>query len=136
MDLFDLARICIRRWYVLLPLILLAGLSSILAFVLTKPPYYSNAVIAITLPPTQIQAADNGVGVPRNGLVDAGGEEGEPRLWSSVRKGLSETFPDVKFINPSTFGSVHGRHEQEVIAALPGRLDEYGCDAVIVGIGA
>jgi hypothetical protein len=72
-DLFDVGRICIRRWHVVLPIILLAVLSSILVFALAKPVYYSNAVISIALPSVQVQSADPGVGVARNGLMDAGG---------------------------------------------------------------
>jgi hypothetical protein len=72
-DLFDVGMICIRRWYVFLPFILLAVLSSVLVFVLAKPSYYSNAVITISLPNTQVQSADPGIGVARNGLIDVGG---------------------------------------------------------------
>jgi hypothetical protein len=73
-DLFDVVKSCIRRWHVFLPIILVAGLASILIFVLMKPTYYCNMVIGFTLPPTQVQSAAPGsAGVPRNGLMDLGG---------------------------------------------------------------
>lgn len=73
MDLFDVAKSCIRRWYVVLSIILLAGLASIPLIVLARPTYYNSTVVGITLPAAQIQTAQPGIAVPRNGLVDAGG---------------------------------------------------------------
>jgi capsular polysaccharide biosynthesis protein len=72
-DLLDVGRICARRWYIFVPIMLLAVLASILTFFFTKPVYSSNAAISIALPSTHFEAADPGVGVPRNGLIDAGG---------------------------------------------------------------
>ena len=66
-------------------------------------------------------------------------------LWNYLYRGdlsfaiietfLKKQYPNIKFINFSAFGNVHGKNEREVIEALPGKLEEYGCDAVISGNG-
>jgi hypothetical protein len=54
-----------------------------------------------------------------------------------VEEVLSARYPGVKFVPYTSFGNIHGpRHGAEVIAALPDNLQEYGCDAVITGIGS
>jgi hypothetical protein len=52
-----------------------------------------------------------------------------------IEKLLKEQYPNIKFINYAAFGNTHGKNEREVIEALPRKLAEYGCDAVISGIG-
>jgi hypothetical protein len=73
MDLFDVARSCARRWYVFLPLLLLAAWFSYSAYTSVKPVYYSSAVLGISPPPTEVDHVDAGVARPRNGLLDIGG---------------------------------------------------------------
>lgn len=73
MDLFDVARACLRRWYVLLPLLLITGWVSHAAYTSVQPVYYSNAVIGLTPPSTRVDNSIPGVPVPRNGLLDIGG---------------------------------------------------------------
>lgn len=74
MDLFDVVRSCIRRWYVVLPLLLIAAWFGRHTYMSAKPVYYCQAVIGIAPPNTRVdQAAAPGAGVPRNGLLDAGG---------------------------------------------------------------
>jgi hypothetical protein len=74
MDLFDLVKSCVRRWYVVLPLLLLAAYFSHHIYTSVKPVYYSSAVIGVAPPNTRVdQAAAPGEGVPRNGLLDLGG---------------------------------------------------------------
>ena len=70
MDLFDVAKACIRRWYVFLPIVALAVVSPFLVRILVTPSYTSQAMIGLALPAMQPQAADP---LPRNGLMDAGG---------------------------------------------------------------
>ena len=70
MDLFDVVKACIRRWYVFLPIVVLAVLSSALVDMFAKPSYSSHAMITLALPAMQPQALDP---LPRNGLMDAGG---------------------------------------------------------------
>jgi hypothetical protein len=73
-DLFDVVRSCLRRWYVLLPLLLVTGAFSYHVYSSVKPAYYSNAVIGLTPPSTRNDANPIGGGeVPRNGLLDVGG---------------------------------------------------------------
>lgn len=73
MDLFDVGKICARRWYIFVPIIVLTVLASVSTFFLSNPVYSSNAAISIALPSTHFEPAAPGVGVARNGLVDAGG---------------------------------------------------------------
>lgn len=73
MDLFDVGRSCIRRWYVLIPLLIVTLWMSHSAYTSVKPVYYSNAVIGFAPPSNRIDQAEPGVAVPRNGLLDVGG---------------------------------------------------------------
>lgn len=73
MDLFDVVRSCIRRWYIVLPLLLIAAWFGHHVYASVKPVYYSNAVVGIAPPNSQVVVADPGVAVARNGLLDAGG---------------------------------------------------------------
>ena len=73
MDLFDVVRSCIRRWYVVLPLLLIAAWFGHHTYTSVKPVYYSNAVIGIAPPNTRVDQAAPGEAVPRNGLLDVGG---------------------------------------------------------------
>jgi hypothetical protein len=57
-------------------------------------------------------------------------------MFPLIRDQLSERFTDIKFVDASVFGRIHGRDEREVIAALPDKLHEYGVDAVISAVGA
>lgn len=47
MDLFDVIRSCARRWYVLIPLLLVVGWFSYDVYSSVKPVYYSSAVIGL-----------------------------------------------------------------------------------------
>lgn len=74
MDLFDVVRSCFRRWYVVLPLLIVAAWYSHHIYTSVKPVYYSQAVVGFVPPNTQqIQAPPDQYVVPRNGLLDAGG---------------------------------------------------------------
>ncbi|MFC1862177.1 hypothetical protein ACFLX6_02700 [Chloroflexota bacterium] len=53
-----------------------------------------------------------------------------------IEEALPRRYPGVKFVSYTEFGNTHDHlHEQEVINALPAKLKEYGCDAVISGNG-
>jgi hypothetical protein len=73
MDLFDLVKSCIRRWYVVIPLLIVAAWYSHHVYKSVQPVYYSNAVIGVTPPNMRIDQAAAGESVPRNGLLDVGG---------------------------------------------------------------
>ena len=54
-----------------------------------------------------------------------------------VEEALATQFPGIKFVDHAVFGNIHGpTGGLEVLAALPDKLSEYGCDAVITGIGS
>lgn len=57
-------------------------------------------------------------------------------MYALIREQLRQRYPDARFVDFSSFGNIHGQNEAEIIAALPQRLQELGCDAVITGIGA
>lgn len=73
MDLFDVLRSCARRWYVLIPLLLIVGWFSHSVYSAAKPVYYASAVIGISPPSVRIDDVPAGVPLPRNGLLDVGG---------------------------------------------------------------
>jgi hypothetical protein len=79
-DLFDVVRSCFRRWYVVLPLLLITAWFSHHVYSSVKPVYYSSAAISMAPPNMQVPIGDPGVAVPRNGLEDVGGATLIPNL--------------------------------------------------------
>lgn len=75
MDLFDVARSCIRRWYVFLPLLAIVAGYSHSIYNSAKPVYYSQAVIGLAPPSDKIYDYEPGVPQARNGLLDIGGAQ-------------------------------------------------------------
>jgi hypothetical protein len=72
-DMFDVARSCVRRWYVFLPLVLIVGWFSYSTYSQVKPVYYSYAVIGVAPPSVRVDDVGPGIPLPRNGLLDIGG---------------------------------------------------------------
>jgi hypothetical protein len=72
-DLFDVARSCFRRWYVIAPLLLITAWYCYNAYTSVKPVYYSSALLGLSVPSTRLDQTEPGVPVPRNGLLDIGG---------------------------------------------------------------
>jgi hypothetical protein len=70
MDLFDVGRACVRRWYVTLPLLLVTVLLSSLSYLSVETKYYGTTVLGVApaAPPNSPAA-----GGPSNGLMDTGG---------------------------------------------------------------
>ena len=58
------------------------------------------------------------------------------RIFPLIRAALGKRYPVIRFIEYDKFGDTHGPRQKEVLAALPGLLKQYGCDAVISGVGA
>jgi hypothetical protein len=56
-------------------------------------------------------------------------------IYEIVQKRLADQFPGIKFVSYDTFGNTHDKDEAKVLAALPGKLKDYGCDAVISAVG-
>ena len=56
-------------------------------------------------------------------------------MFPLIRASLSQRYRKVKFIEYGTFGNTHGPQENEIIATLAEKLRQYGCDAVISGVG-
>jgi hypothetical protein len=79
-DLFDVVRSCFRRWYVVLPLLLIALWFSHRVYNSAKPVYYSNAAVSVAPPNIQVPVGTPGAAVPRNGLEDVGGATLIPNL--------------------------------------------------------
>lgn len=71
MDLFDVVGACVRRWYVTLPLILVAGWFAFNSYNSVKQVYYTNTVIGLAGPNTQVVWDQKTL--PRNGLLETGG---------------------------------------------------------------
>jgi hypothetical protein len=72
-DLFDVVRACFRRFYVVLPLVVIAVWFAHGKYDSVKPVFYSNAVFALAQPSSQVPVVMPGQEILRNGLVDAGG---------------------------------------------------------------
>lgn len=76
MDLFDVSRIAVRRWWVTLPVIAIALFVAYSNYTAVKPVYISNASIALTAPSQKVVPAvraDGSTVQSSNGLADAGG---------------------------------------------------------------
>lgn len=73
MDLFDVVRSCFRRWYLVLPLLLITAWLSYHIYSAVKPVYYSNAVVSLAQPNSRLDQSQLGVPVPQNGLLESGG---------------------------------------------------------------
>jgi hypothetical protein len=56
-------------------------------------------------------------------------------IFPIVRESLSKRYPGIRFIEYPAFGNTHGPQETEIVANLPETLRQYGCDAVISGVG-
>jgi len=53
-----------------------------------------------------------------------------------IKKALLARYPKLKFVPYEAFGNIDDpNRESEVVKALPGKLTEYECDAVITGNG-
>lgn len=87
MDLFDVVKACFRRWYVLLPLLLITGWYSYNVYAGVKPVYYSQAIVGLAPPGYRVDTAPTGQPLPRNGLMDIGGA---PLLANMAALGLRE----------------------------------------------
>jgi hypothetical protein len=56
-------------------------------------------------------------------------------IFRIIRDELSAKFPGIRFISYDNFGNTHDKDEAKVLAELPAKLKEYGCDAVISAVG-
>jgi hypothetical protein len=74
-DLIDVIKSCLRRWYFLLPLLLMVVWYSHSIYSAAKPVYYANTVIGLAPPSVQVDDTQAGVPRPRNGLLDVGGAQ-------------------------------------------------------------
>lgn len=71
MDFFDVARICAKRWYVFLPLLLVTAWYTYSSYTSVKPVYYVSSVVSIA-PPNQ-RSSYSAQPAEVNGLLEAGG---------------------------------------------------------------
>ncbi len=76
MDLFDIFKACFRRWYVVIPILLITAWIAHKNYATVKQVYYSNAVVSVAPPNEQIPYNGDGSPVPLNGLMNAGGPTG------------------------------------------------------------
>jgi len=56
-------------------------------------------------------------------------------IFNILQKHLSVRYPGIDFVSYGNFGNIHDKEEARVLAELPAKLEEYGCDAVISGVG-
>lgn len=55
-------------------------------------------------------------------------------VFELLEEGLKQRFPGIRFVSWREFGSTHGGHEREALAALPQKLRDFGVDAVVSGM--
>lgn len=75
MDFNSVIWACLRRWYVMLPILAIAAWNAYGFYESVKPVYYANAVVGAASSNEQVQYSPNGLPVPRNGLLDIGGAQ-------------------------------------------------------------
>lgn len=73
MDLFDVLRSCLRRWYVTSPLLLISTWVGYHVYSSAPQVYYSSAVVGVSLPSSTVPYVEPGTPVAQNGLLQAGG---------------------------------------------------------------
>jgi hypothetical protein len=73
MDSFSLKRACVRRWYVIVPLLLMTAWYSHHFYGKVQPVYSAQTMIGLTATSLRVNQTESGAEVPRNGLLDVGG---------------------------------------------------------------
>jgi acyl dehydratase len=56
-------------------------------------------------------------------------------MFGLLEKVLGERYPCMRCVPFSAFGSTHGPNDEALLAELPTRLAELGCDSVISAVG-
>lgn len=56
-------------------------------------------------------------------------------IFPMLEQELAKRYPGSKFVSYKAFGPTHGAEEATVLAALPDKLKQNRCDAVISGVG-
>jgi hypothetical protein len=56
-------------------------------------------------------------------------------IFDTFERELAKRYPGIKFVSWREFGEIHGANEKEVLDALPEKLKQFNCDAVICGVG-
>ncbi len=56
-------------------------------------------------------------------------------IFPMIEEALAKRYPGLRFIGYEVFGATHGGAEAKTIAALPDKLKQNKCNAVISGIG-
>ncbi len=57
------------------------------------------------------------------------------QVFPALGKELARRYPGLKFVSYETFGSTLGGEEARTVAALPDKLRQNGCDAVVSAMG-
>ncbi|MFC2048005.1 hypothetical protein ACFLSK_01055 [Chloroflexota bacterium] len=57
------------------------------------------------------------------------------KIFITLEKELTKRYTGIKFVSHEEFGCIHGAEGARTVAALPVKLREYKCDAVICGVG-
>ncbi len=57
------------------------------------------------------------------------------KIFPVIEKELAKRYSAIKFISYQEFGVTQGADEAKTIAALPDKLKQNKCDAVISGVG-
>lgn len=56
-------------------------------------------------------------------------------IFPLLREALRKRFPGVRLVDYNVVGNIHGTRAAEIVASIPAKLRENGCDGVIAGVG-
>jgi hypothetical protein len=58
------------------------------------------------------------------------------KIFDLIEEELRHRFAGIRFIGWREIGNIHGNDERKMVAALPGRLQALGVDAVVTAVAA
>src|SRR5262245_37200356 len=80
MDSFSVKRSCVRRWYVIVPLLLMTAWYSQHFYGTVQPVYSAKTMIGLTAPSFGVNPPERGAEMARNGLLDVPvADQSDPR---------------------------------------------------------
>jgi len=61
-----------------------------------------------------------------------------PEMFEIIQQRLNANYNDVRYVDHTVFGNIHGTDAQEkaALSEIPDLLREHGIDAVVVAVGA
>jgi len=57
-------------------------------------------------------------------------------MFEAVKAAVRERGENASYVDYEVFDNIHGLHESETVAAIPGLLAKHRVDTLVVGVGA